>query len=160
MMKKNLILLCLFLFLPAQATTWVQYDNKKYIDKDSLQYYVDDRGYIKYNQKTFWTKSLNDNSKYFKEIEKITKKKIWYILDKQIVDYGNDTLTYKSSAFYDIKGELAYSFTNEDFQLKWHSIVPDSNGAFVYELVRHPKFLKKLYKMQRAERLKTVQRPN
>lgn len=156
-MKKILISLCLFLFLPAQATTWVQYDNKKYIDKDSLQYYVDDLGYIKYNQKTFWTKNLNDGSKYFKEVEKILKNKIWYVLDKQIINYANNTITYKSSTYYDTKGNVIKSLTNEDILLKWHPIVPDSNGAFIYELVSHPKYLKKLYKIQQAEKLKATE---
>lgn len=147
-MKKVLLILCLFLILPAYSTTWVQIQDKNYFDKDSLDYYITDGNYIQYNQKTFWVKYLNDNSQMFKKFEKLHKTKIWYSLDKYIINFSNKTLAIKSYALYDLKGEVISSYTLPDYSLEWNSIVPNSYGEMLYELAKHPRYLRKMYKWQ------------
>ena len=49
---------------------------------------------------------------------------------------------------YDENSNVITSFNNRDFQLEWHSIVPDSVGEIWYELVKSPRKLKKIYKEQ------------
>ena len=41
------------------ATTWVQVGDQEYIDKDSIKYYVNDRGEISFHKKTYWLKMFN-----------------------------------------------------------------------------------------------------
>lgn len=148
-MKKILLILCLLIVMPAYSTTWVQIQEKSYFDKDSLSYYVADDNYLQYNQKTFWVKSLNDGSQYFKELEKLDKTKIWYNLTKYIINFNNKTLAVKSYASYDLKGELVSLYTASDYQLRWHSIVPNSYGELLYDFAKHPKYLRRIYKQQR-----------
>lgn len=147
-MKKILLIVILLLTLPAYSTTWVQIQEKCYFDKDSLVYYANDNNYLQYNQKTFWVKNLNDGSQFFKKSEKSHKVKIWYELSKYIVNFTNHTLTIKSYVIYDLKGEVISSYTIPDSLLEWNSIVPNSYGELLYELAKHPRYLKRIYKQQ------------
>ena len=75
MKKFSLILLAVILLsLDVLAATWVKVDNYEYIDKDSVEYYVNDYGQTDFNKKIFWYKRDNDKSKLFKDFEKDFKK--------------------------------------------------------------------------------------
>ena len=71
-MKKVFFILIAFFMLNLQsfATTWVQVGKSDYIDKDSVKYYVNDRGEVQFEKKTCWMKAFNDGSDYFKKIKK------------------------------------------------------------------------------------------
>ena len=130
------------------ATTWVQVDNNEYIDKDSIKTYIDDHGDINYNKRVFWTKYVGND--VFKNTEKLLDKEIAYILSQMIIDYSNNTIATKSSTVYDVDGKSLFSFTNKDFQLHYDSIKPNSVAALWADLVKRPRILKKMYKLQQA----------
>ena len=48
--------------------------------------------------------------------------------------YTRETISIDDNVFY--------------FELKWSAIVPNSRGELWYELVRKPRYLKKMYKYQ------------
>ena len=144
------LIICFIVNLQSYATTWVQVGDYEYIDKDSIEYYIDDRGETHFNKKTFWTKIINNNNQY-KETEKTIGKNFSYSIDKSIIDMTNKTFTIKTFTLYDEKGTVIYSDTNRDIQLNWNSIVPDSHGEFLFELVKKPRLLKKMYKYQQIK---------
>ncbi len=149
-MKKILIVLLLTIatILPTVASSWVKIDEWQYIDKDSIKYYVNDYGRIDYQKKIFWKKDTNIDDKYTIEIERIFNKKVGYIINQDIIDFNKKQHACKSIIVYDENSNVITSFTYKDFQLDWRSIVPDSMGEKLYELVKSPKTLKKMYKMQ------------
>lgn len=148
-MKKLLTLLITLLitFDYAIASTWIQIDDTEYIDKDSIRTYINDFGGIEYNKRVFWTKSSKKEGSY-KDIEKDTKKKVSYSLVQSIIDYSNETIAIKSIALYAIDGSSLISNTYKDFELNWHSIIPNSNGELLARLVSKPRALKRMYKYQ------------
>lgn len=149
-MKKILIILLLTIatILPTFASSWVKVGEWQYIDKDNIKYYVNDYGTIDYQKKTFWRKDTDTNQDYMINIEKICNKKIGYIVTQEIIDYQKKQIASKSIIIYDENSNVITSFNNRDFQLEWHSIVPDSVGEIWYELVKSPRKLKKIYKEQ------------
>lgn len=62
------------LSLPSFAATWVQVGDYEYIDKDSIKYYVDDRGELQFDKKMFWMKTINHDSLYEKQEKMLNKK--------------------------------------------------------------------------------------
>lgn len=163
-MKKLLLILFLFLFLVSclntQATTWVKIDSNEYIDKDSVEYYVNDYGQADFNKKVFWYKQDNDKSKVFKDFEKDFKKSASYALVQYIIDINQKKIASKSFYFYDKEGNSVLSQMYKDFELDWDTIVPNSKADLWYELVKRPRYLKKIYKLQLIEQAQQENRNN
>lgn len=147
-MKKLLLIICCLLVLPVHAASWVQISDNEYIDADSVQNYVNDHGDVKYKQKSFWTKKINDGDKFFENLNKINNDKIKYIKTRHIIDFNNNSLAIKGAALYGTDESVISSYTNEDFRLNWMSIVPETVGEEYYNLIKKPKQLKKIYKWQ------------
>lgn len=139
------------LWLNTQATTWIKIDDNEYIDKDNISYYVNDNSQMNFNTKIFWYKYDNNNSKLFKDLEKDAKRKISYALFQYIIDTNQKKIATKSLIFYDKQGDSVLNHTYKDFELDWDTIVPNSKADLWYELVKKPKYLKKLYKLQLIE---------
>lgn len=149
---KKIIITLLFVFvsiIPTFAASWVQVDDNNYIDKDSVKLYVDDRGYMNYNKRVFWTKYQGNG--IYKELEKTTNSKIEYGLSQYIVDYTNNTIAIKAGMTYDKEGKPITSYSYQDFQLEYRSIAPNSNAELWAELVRKPRLLKRAYKWQQSQ---------
>ena len=89
--------------------------------------------------------------KIYKEIEKTNKAKISYVLSQYIVDYINNSTTFKNFIFYDAEGNLIDNFTFRDFELRYDAIFPNSNGEYWADLARSPRKLKKIYKLQQEQ---------
>jgi hypothetical protein len=51
-----ILLLTTATILPTFATNWVEVGEKLYIDIDTIEPYVDDFGYTKPNQYSYWVK--------------------------------------------------------------------------------------------------------
>lgn len=153
-MKKILIILFIFLTttIPTFATTWVQIDSTTFIDKDSIKFYTRDNGEIDFTKKSFWIQQINDGkSDFFKKLNKISNTNIEYRRSREIIDIIRKKITTKSSAYYDIKGNVVYSNTNKDYQLDWQDIVPETNGELWFQLVRKKRLLNRLYKNQQLQ---------
>ena len=148
-MKKFILLfLSFFIALPVFSASWVQIAEKTYLDIDSLTTYIDEYDSIKTNQKVYWLKELNDGSEYFKKIEKEYNTKIWYTMTQRLVNTNKKTNSIKTIISYDLKGNVVFSYTFPDFLLKWDSIVPNTYGEFLYDVVTHENDLRKLYEYQ------------
>ena len=148
-MKKFILLfLSLFITLPVFSASWVQIGEKTYLDIDSLTTYIDEYDSIKTNQKIYWLKELNDGSEYFKKIEKEYNSKIWYTMTQRLVNTNKKTSSVKTIIYYDLKGNVVSSYTFPDYLLKWDSIVPNTYGEFLYDVVTHENDLRKLYEYQ------------
>lgn len=151
-MKKFFLILTAFfmLNLPSFATTWVQVGDYEYIDKDSIEYYTDNHGEIQFNKKRYWMKTINHDGLY-KDEEKILKKKVSYCINQWIIDITKRAYAIKSGTSYDEKGNVVSTYSFKDYELNWNPIVPESKGEFWFELVKKPRYLKRLYKMQLTE---------
>ena len=148
-MKKFILLfLSLFITLPVFSASWVQIGEKTYLDIDSLTTYIDEYDSIKTNQKIYWLKELNDGSEYFKKIEKEYNTKIWYTMTQRLVNTNKKTSSIKTIIYYDLKGNVVFNYTCPDYFLKWDSIVPNTYGEFLYDVVTHENDLRKLYEYQ------------
>ena len=154
-MKKICFFLITFLMLNLQsyATTWVQVGDYEYIDKDSIVYYTNDHGEIQFNKKKFWLKAINDDEMY-KDIEKLLNKKVSYCINQWIIDTTKKTYVIKSGTLYDEKGNVVSSYSFKDYELNWNPIVPGSKGEYWFELVKKPRYLKKMYKIQSTKQYK------
>lgn len=151
-MKKFLFVLTVFLILnvKAYATAWVQVGDYEYIDKDSIEYYVDDYGKVQYDKKIYWMKTINNNNLY-ENVEKMLNGKIVYCKTQWIIDTTKKSLVVKSDSCYDENGSVLASYSFKDYELDWKPIVPESKGELWFELVKKPRYLKKMYKMQLIE---------
>lgn len=154
-MKKFIITLLITLNIAitsCYATSWIQIDDNNFIDKDSIKIYVDDNGYMNYNKRIFWTKYKGND--IYKDLEKITNKKIEYGLSQNIVDYSNNTIAIKAGIAYDKEGKPVSSYSYQDFQLEYSSIAPNSNAELWAKLIKKPRLLKKIYKRQQSQLLR------
>ena len=114
------------------AANWVQYDEKEYLDTES----INRESYSKYiNTYSVWTKTLNDGSEDFKNLENTFKKKIWYIMDKQTFDCDKRTIRHDDMVFYDLQKNVIYMF--QPYQTS--SVIPESNGEALYNYVCLPR---------------------
>lgn len=149
-MKKVFFILIAFFMLNLQsfATTWVQVGKSDYIDKDSVKYYVNDRGEVQFEKKTCWMKAFNDGSDYFKQIQDGLDKKISYVISQRIIDTNKKAITTKSIIYYDEQKNSIFSHTSGDYELTWSPVVPNSNGELWFELIKKPRYLTKMYKYQ------------
>lgn len=132
-MKKIVILLfTLMIFMqPVFSATWEQFTEKSYIDVESIRPNLDILGEKIPGEFVFWTKNLNNGKNYFKDREKEYNKKIWYILNQEIVNCPKRTLAIKSVIIYDTNSNVIDS---TDFQhyLSPQSVVPESVGEILY----------------------------
>lgn len=134
-----LLFLLAFSMLQVQATNWMQVDDKMYMDMDSIEFFVPDRQYNKRNnQYSFWVKSLNDGSDNYKQLEKHFNKKVWYFLSKYIVDINTQKIAQKTSVLYAVDEKQPLDSYEEQFDslLQWHTIVPNSVGELMFNIVR------------------------
>ncbi|MBQ8459152.1 hypothetical protein IJ541_03505 [bacterium] len=155
-MKKFIISLFIILNIAitsCYAASWVRLDDNNFIDKDSIKIYVDDKGYMNYNKRIFWTKY--EGNGIYKDLEKVTNSKIEYGLTQFIIDYSNYTIAAKAGMTYDKNGKPISSYSYQDFKLKYDSIVPDSSAELWAELIKKPRVLKKMYKWQQSQLLRT-----
>ena len=146
-MKKFIISLFIVLnvaITSCYAASWVRLDDNNFIDKDSIKFYVDNYGNVNYNKRIFWTKYEGNN--IYKDVEKVTNRKIEYGLAQFIIDYSNNTMATKAGMTYDKDGKPVSSYSYQDFQLKYDAIAPNSNAELWAELVKKPRELKKMYK--------------
>ena len=148
-MKKVFFVLIAFFMLNLQsfATTWVQVGDHEFIDKDNINYYTDDQGNTRFEQKAYWMKTTNRDEVY-ELVEKRFEKTISYVVTQRIMDTNRKSTTIKSIIYYDEQGYPIMSYAKKDFELTWDAVVPNTNGEFWYELVRKPRHLKKMYKYQ------------
>ncbi|MBR6297689.1 MAG: hypothetical protein IKR34_00430 [Candidatus Gastranaerophilales bacterium] len=129
-MKKNLffaLFTLLFTINFVMAADWIQIGEKLYLDASSwsqYDYYGKDGFY------SIWTKSLNNGDKYWKEVEGIFGKKLWYEKILYVFNCAKKEMAIKSSVYYDLKDNVVNS--NENSILEWHSIVPESIGELKY----------------------------
>ena len=157
-MKKFIISLLLLLnvaIIPCYATSWVEFDDNSFIDKDSIRIYINDNGYKHYNKRVFWTKYEGD--RISKDLEKAASDKVEYVLFQHIVDYSNNTIALKSGVAYDKDGKPITHFSYQDVQLEYHSIAPNSSAEIWKNLVKKPRALKKIYQWQQSQLLKNEQ---
>lgn len=134
-MKKRFLIIFLLAFFitTVQASEWKEYNTKSYIDVSSIEK-LDNESFKKNDLiYSFWIKMLNDKSPYFIDLEKNYNKKIWYSMDKLLINCKNKTIAVKSSIFYDLKGYSidSYDISNQ-ILLRWNSIAPDSRGEALY----------------------------
>lgn len=148
-MKKLFFILIAFLMSisPSYASTWVQVDDYEYIDMDSIEYYTNNYGQVQFDKKIYWMKTINHDDLY-KEEEKILKKKISYSNNQWIIDTTKKSYAIKSGIYYDENGNAISSYTFNDYRLNWNPVVPDSKGEFWFELIKKPRYLKRMYKEQ------------
>ena len=132
-MKKNIIIIfLLFTMLPAFASDWVQISEKDYMDLSSINeynaigLYADDVLY------SVWIKNLNDKSEFWTNLEKMLNKKLWYSMSQHVVNCSRREIATKHSALYDTKNNSIY---DKELYLEWGSVVPDTNGEYLYSLV-------------------------
>ena len=154
-MKKFIITLLIVLNITitsCYATSWVQIDEHYFIDKDSIKIYVDEHGYKNYNKRIFWTKHEGDIIS--KENEKKDDIKIEFSLSQDVIDFSNNTIAIKTITDYDKEGNVVLRISKQDYQLEYHSILPDSRGAAFAKLVKNPRLLKKMYKWQQSQLLR------
>ena len=140
-MKNFIVLLFLLTFsmLQVQATNWIQVDDKMYMDVDSIEFFVSDGQYNKRNnQYSFWVKSLNDGSDNYKQLEKHFNKKVWYSLSKYVVDINTQKIAQKTSVLYAVNEKQPLDSYEEQFDtlLRWQTIVPNSVGELMFNIVR------------------------
>lgn len=139
---KNFIVLLFLLtisMLQVQATNWIQVDDKMYMDVDSIEFFVSDGQYNKRNnQYSFWVKSLNDGSDNYKQLEKHFNKKVWYSLSKYVVDINTQKIAQKTSVLYAVNEKQPLDLYEEQFDtlLRWQTIVPNSVGELMFNIVR------------------------
>ena len=139
---KNFIVLLFLLtisMLQVQATNWIQVDDKMYMDVDSIEFFVSDGQYNKRNnQYSFWVKSLNDGSDNYKQLEKHFNKKVWYSLSKYVVDINTQKIAQKTSVLYAVNEKQPLDSYEEQFDtlLRWQTIVPNSVGELMFNIVR------------------------
>lgn len=135
-MKKNLffvLLAILTLICRAYAAEWVQIGEKSYLDASSMSPYDYRLNFDNDGLYSIWKKSLNDGTDMWKNLEKNLDKKLWYNQSLLIVNCTKKEIAIKSSVTYDLK-DKAVSSENLNL-LEWRSIVPESNGEFIYTLV-------------------------
>lgn len=116
------------------APNWVQIDNNKYIDTNSIRqenYLGLDYG----NYYSLWVKWLNDGSNFFLVTENYYKTKIWYSLLQSYVDCKNKRFTSKSYIIYDLKENPVQSTTLNDYNLSFDNIAPGTVGDVMYNYV-------------------------
>ena len=140
-MKNFIVLLFLLTFsmLQVQAANWIQVDDKMYMDVDSIEYFVSDGQYNqRNNQYSFWVKSLNDGSDNYKQLEKHFNKKVWYSLSKYVVDINTQKIAQKTSVLYAVNEKQPLDSYEEQFDtlLCWQTIVPNSVGELMFNIVR------------------------
>ena len=118
------------LIMSVEAATRIEIDNKLYIDRDSIEY---TKNYSGQNQASFWIKGLNDGSKRFKELEVKYKKKIWYTMNKYMVNCDAKEILISDSIDYDLQRYpiKSYEFGTYSFS----AIVPESYGEYFYQIV-------------------------
>ncbi len=116
----------------AQAVTWQQYDEKKYIDLDSIEKYSGVHSLNNNSIYSFWTKILNNKNQVFLDDEKFYNKKIWYKMARTLIDCKNKTLAIKSYAIYDLKGQIIDAHEVPEYQIQWSSIIPETLGELYY----------------------------
>lgn len=139
---KNFIVLLFLLtisMLQVQASNWIQVDDKMYMDVDSIEFFVSDGQYNKRNnQYSFWVKSLNDGSDNYKQLEKHFNKKVWYSLSKYVVDINTQKIAQKTSVLYAVNEKQPLDLYEEQFDtlLRWQTIVPNSVGELMFNIVR------------------------
>ena len=134
-MKKRIltIIVTLLIGIPnAFAANWVQFDEKQYIDTESI---LNESHSKYYNIYSVWTKSLNNGSEDYKNLEAILKKKIWYTMDKQTLDCDRKTMHHNDTLIYDLQNNAIYT----DQPNSVLSIVPESNGEILYNYVCRPR---------------------
>lgn len=130
-MKKLIVLLSLLtITLPVFASNWVQLDStgKNFVDISSLQ---KEHEYGRYNLYSIWVKFLNDGSDYYKTAEQIYNKKIWYDMNKIIVDCKENDFTIETSTFYDIDRNAI--LTRKYY--RWDAIIPESTADIVKQYI-------------------------
>lgn len=141
-MKKIIFALLLLstTLLPARAVHWSSVDGTTYIDKDSVQSYVDNQGRYDNNKKSFWIKVTAGET--INKIEKVVGAKVSYVTIQRIIDYSNNTITQRSIAVYNKNGELIHKETRSDSQLTWETIATGSSNALWAVLVKEYKNFK------------------
>ena len=135
-MKKIIILLLIVLInlSPAYAAKWYKVTDKYYVDLNSPQRYYDPLLYNSISY-TFWNKALNNKYAEFINIEKRYNKKVWYKLEKTIINCTTSSYAIKSSIYYDLKNKVIYSQENSNYMLMWNSIPPDTIISWHYDWI-------------------------
>ena len=136
-MKKNLFIIFTILLTITNfvfAADWVQIYEKIYLDATSLSPYKYDL--YKYNDDrlySIWEKKLNDGTSPWKDVEKLLGKKLWYNKSLLIVNCTKKEIATKSSIYYDLKNNVAYTYDNS--YLDWISVAPETVGELNYTVV-------------------------
>ena len=129
-----LVLLCMQVLQPVGAVDWRALFDKFYIDIDSFEPYYDSLSLPKSRKFSFWVKVLNDKSDIFLNKEKLYNKKVWYSLEKYVIDCDNNLMSLKSTFEYDLNYKVIGNYEYLPYQMRWVSIPPGSVADFYYAI--------------------------
>lgn len=138
---KKLFLICTIMFFaiqPVFSANWKQFIEKSYIDIDSIKPNIDILGEPIPSEYTYWTKELNDGREYFTDMEKYYNKKVWYVLNKEFVNCNKKTMGLQARIIYDLKAQPINSLEISSYEQKANSVVPDSVGELLYNIICAP----------------------
>lgn len=143
-MKKFLVIFSLLVLsiTPALASNWVviSKDKKTFLDLDSITPYQGNYLYFRQNNMySMWTKTLNNEDKEFKNAEKLTGEKIWYMKTHNLIDCSRKEIAIKSFIYYNLNEKPIHNpHTYSDQLLIWDSIIPESVGEMLYNYACSP----------------------
>ena len=132
---KKILLFLIMLALPVYAVNWKPVAEKQYIDLDSIEIYGSKYQTQNNEIYSFWIKALNNKSPGFIEMEKVYNKKVWYSLNKYLIDCRDKTIATKSVALYDLDRHPINILEVPNYSIQWDSIVPESAGKSYYYII-------------------------
>lgn len=149
MIRKRVILLGLTLGLilnqfiiyesnKALAANWITIskDEKSFIDIESIDKVVGTfSGRYGHEIYSAWVKILNKGSKDDKELNKYFGKVYWYKKGLIFVDCDRKEFATKSLIYFDLNESpimQGYFEEDSDYNLSWHSIIPETSGDVLY----------------------------
>lgn len=120
-MKKFLLLVVLlFVSIPAFASNWYEYSKNSYIDLHSIK----KNGHITY----FWQKHINNG-----KMPDVNNKKVAFAMDVTYFDLKNKKNALKEVYFYGLDNKLIQHISVDNLQ--WEFIVPDSKFDKLFNAV-------------------------
>lgn len=132
-----IIAIAILFYQPVFGANWIQVNKKRYFDVASVANFNNGFGYIN-GKYSFWEKVLNDKSVSFINAEKMTGKKIWYVVNNIVIDCNDKQWALRSYIMYDLSGNVIYADDFQDMLLHWHNIAPETIGDTYYNWICIP----------------------
>ncbi len=134
-----LILLCMQNLLPVFAVDWRATFPKRYVDFSSVSQIQDVNTFLYPNRYLFWEKRLNDNSMYFKRVEKLRGKKVWYALSRLGVDCHKGMYALYEDIPYDLNNTVIMTnYKATEYTLEWQGVPPGTIIDYYYKWLCAP----------------------